>query len=134
MYTNKIPLLAFNVITISYNTLLTSVVQLLETVSKRIFRYRSKHRCHTLLDLRNVGKAQTFQVSFEAGKQEVWRCQIWRIWRVFKNCHLASSEELPHTDGSVQTGVVVQQFPLTTLVQLGPNPPDAFQQLVADWV
>ncbi|GBM48909.1 hypothetical protein AVEN_91873-1 [Araneus ventricosus] len=58
MYTNKIPILAFKVIIISYNTLLTSVVQLLETgVSKRFCRYRSKHRCHTLLDLRNVGKA-----------------------------------------------------------------------------
>ncbi|GBN95749.1 hypothetical protein AVEN_219654-1 [Araneus ventricosus] len=56
-YANKIPLLAFKVINISCNTLLTSVVQLLETVSKRFFRYRSKHRCHTLLDLRNVGKA-----------------------------------------------------------------------------
>ncbi|GBM03792.1 hypothetical protein AVEN_231276-1 [Araneus ventricosus] len=57
MYTNKIPLLAFKVITISDNTLLTPVVQLLETVSKHFFRYRSKHRCHTLLDLRHVGKA-----------------------------------------------------------------------------
>nr|GBM09201.1 hypothetical protein AVEN_238628-1 [Araneus ventricosus] len=56
-YKNKMPLLGFKVIAISYNTLLTSVVQLLETVSKHFFRYRSKHRCHTLLDLRNVGKA-----------------------------------------------------------------------------
>ncbi|GBM48610.1 hypothetical protein AVEN_158179-1 [Araneus ventricosus] len=44
MYANIIPLLAFKVITISYNTLLTSVVQLLETVSKHCFRYHSKHR------------------------------------------------------------------------------------------
>ena len=68
--TNKIALLAFKVFAISSNTLLTPGVQLLETVCIGFFRYSSKHRCHTLLDLSCVGKVLAFQNFFEAKKQE----------------------------------------------------------------
>ncbi|GBO23424.1 hypothetical protein AVEN_174372-1 [Araneus ventricosus] len=78
--------------------------------------------------MRNVGKAEASQDSFDTVKQEVCRCHIWRLCRVFKNCHLVCSEEVPHADRSVLTGIVVEQFALSNLLQRWPKPPDAVQQ------
>jgi hypothetical protein len=39
--------LAFKIIAIFHKTLLATVIKLLETVSKGLFRNRSQNRCHT---------------------------------------------------------------------------------------
>jgi hypothetical protein len=45
--TNKLTLLAFKIIIILHNTRLAKFINLLETVSKGLFRNRSQNRCHT---------------------------------------------------------------------------------------
>ena len=55
--TNKLLLLAFKVITISYNTQLTSVVKLLETVSNLFLWNLSKDRDHALFHIFNICEA-----------------------------------------------------------------------------
>jgi hypothetical protein len=54
--TNKLTLLAFKIIAILHNTLLATFINLLETVSKGLFRNRSQNRCHAFLDCRHVCK------------------------------------------------------------------------------
>jgi hypothetical protein len=48
--TNKLTLLAFKIIAILHNTLLATLIKLLETVSKGLFRNRSQNRRHTFVD------------------------------------------------------------------------------------
>jgi hypothetical protein len=43
--TNKLTLLAFKIIAILHNTLLATIIKLLETVSKGFFRNRSQNCC-----------------------------------------------------------------------------------------
>jgi uncharacterized membrane protein len=47
--TNKLTLLAFNIIAILHNTRLATFIKLLKTVSKCLFRNRSQNSCQTLL-------------------------------------------------------------------------------------
>jgi hypothetical protein len=57
-YTNKLTLLAFEIIAILHNTLLATFIKFLETVSKGLFRNRSQNRWHTFLDFRHVAAIQ----------------------------------------------------------------------------
>jgi hypothetical protein len=59
--TNKLTLLAFKIIAILHNTLLATFIKLLETVSKGLFRTRSKNRCHTFLHYSHVCKTCAFR-------------------------------------------------------------------------
>ena len=75
--TNKLTLLAFKIIAILYNTLLATIIKLLETVSKGLCRNQSQNRCHTFLDCRHVCKTCAFHDALQVGKQkEVHRRQI----------------------------------------------------------
>jgi hypothetical protein len=67
---NKFTLLAFKVIAILHNTLLTTFIKLLETISKGLFRNRSQNRCNTFLDCRHVCKTCAFHDALQAGKQK----------------------------------------------------------------
>jgi hypothetical protein len=70
-YTNKLTLLAFKIIAILlHNTLLATLIKLLETVSKGHFRNRLQNRCHTFLDCRHVCKSCAFHDALQAGKQK----------------------------------------------------------------
>jgi hypothetical protein len=69
-YTNKLTLLNFKIIAILHNTLLATFINLLETVSKGLFRNRSQNRCHTFLDCRHVCKTCTFHDALQAEKQK----------------------------------------------------------------
>jgi hypothetical protein len=57
--TNKLTLLAFKIIAILHNTRLATLIKLLETVSKGLFRNRKQNRCHTLLDCRRTAVRRT---------------------------------------------------------------------------
>jgi hypothetical protein len=50
----KSTLLAFKIIAILYNTRLATFINLLETVSKGLFRNRKQNSCHTFLDCRRT--------------------------------------------------------------------------------
>jgi hypothetical protein len=50
--TNKLTSLAFKIIAILHNTLLATLIKLLETVNKGLFRNRSQNRYHTFFDCR----------------------------------------------------------------------------------
>jgi hypothetical protein len=52
--TNKLTLLFFQIIVILHNTLLATLIKLMETVSKGLFRNRWQNRCHTFLDCRHM--------------------------------------------------------------------------------
>jgi hypothetical protein len=62
--------LAFKIIAILHNKLLATFLQLLEIVSKGLFRNQSQNRCHTLLDCRHVCKTFAFHDVIQAGKQQ----------------------------------------------------------------
>jgi hypothetical protein len=68
--TNKLTSLAFKIIVILHNTLLSTFIKLLDTVSKGLFRNRSQNRCHTFLDCRHVYKTYGFHDALQAGKQK----------------------------------------------------------------
>jgi hypothetical protein len=55
-YTNKLTFLAFKIIAILHNTLLETSTNLLETVSKGLFRNRSQQSGDTVLVWRPVGQ------------------------------------------------------------------------------
>jgi hypothetical protein len=79
--TNKLTLLAFKIIAILHNTLLATLIKLLETVSKGLFRNLSRNRYHTFLDCRHVCKTCAFHDALQAGKQnQVHRTPL--IWRL----------------------------------------------------
>jgi hypothetical protein len=67
---NKLTLLAFKIIAILHNTLLATLIKLLETVSKGLFKNRSQNRCHTLLECRHVCKTCAFHDALQARKQK----------------------------------------------------------------
>jgi hypothetical protein len=62
--------LTFKIIAILHNTLLETLIKLLKTVGKRLFRNRSQNRCHTFLDCRHVCKTCVFNDALQAGKQK----------------------------------------------------------------
>jgi hypothetical protein len=68
--TNKLTVLAFNIIAILHNTLLATFIKLLETVSKGLFRNQSQNRCHMYLDCRHVCKTCAFLDALQVGKQK----------------------------------------------------------------
>jgi hypothetical protein len=79
---DKLTLLVFKIIAILHNTLLSTFIKLLETVSKGLFRNRSQNRCHTFLDCRHVCKTCAFHDALQVGKQKevhhtllIWRPQ-----------------------------------------------------------
>jgi hypothetical protein len=81
-YTNKLTLLAFKIVTILHNTLLTTFIKLLETVSKCLFRNRSQNRCHT------SAKRAPLMMLFRRGnrKKSTHRTPlIWRLQCVMKD-------------------------------------------------
>ncbi|GBL75872.1 hypothetical protein AVEN_234219-1 [Araneus ventricosus] len=67
---SKLHLMALKVIVIGCNTLLTTLVKLMETVKEHLFRNRSKRRCHTRLDFQYVSKAQAFQDFLVVGERK----------------------------------------------------------------
>jgi hypothetical protein len=73
--TNKLTLFAFKINAILHNTLLTTFIKLLETVSKILFRNRSQNRCPMFLDCRHVCKTCAFYDALQEGKQKEvhWR-------------------------------------------------------------
>jgi hypothetical protein len=55
--TNKLTLLVFKIIIILHNTLLATIIKLLETVSKGLFKNRNQNSRHTFLDCRRTAAA-----------------------------------------------------------------------------
>jgi hypothetical protein len=64
--TNKLTLLAFKIIIILHNTRLATFINLLETVSKGLFRNRLQNSYRTFLDCRRRAK---FGYSFHTGSR-----------------------------------------------------------------
>jgi len=87
--TNKLTLLAFKIIANLHNTLLATVIKLLESVSKGLRRNRSQNRCHTLLDCRHVCKTCAFHDALQAGKQKE---VLTRQFRIHPFCEQSSQE------------------------------------------
>jgi hypothetical protein len=56
--TNKLTLLAFKIIAILHNTLLATVIKLLETVSECLFRKGSPNSCETVVECRRAAEIQ----------------------------------------------------------------------------
>ena len=82
-------------------------------------------RLSQIFDDIQVRKTCTFDDRLQAGKQEeVHRSQIRGVRRVIKHSYLLLSQELAHTDRSMCRGIIVEQQPFSSLVQLWPNPPD----------
>jgi hypothetical protein len=65
---NKLTLLAFKIIAILHNTLLTTFIKLLENVGKSLFRNCSQNRRHTFLDSRHVCKTYVVHDALQARK------------------------------------------------------------------
>jgi hypothetical protein len=62
--------LAFKIIAILHNTLLATLIKLLKTVSKGLFRNRSQKRCHTFSDCCHVCKTCAFHYALQVRKQK----------------------------------------------------------------
>ena len=129
--TNKFYLLPFKIVAIRYNTRLTTVVQLPEIISKGLLWNPSQNGCHAIFDGIHVRKTCIFDGHLQAGEQEEdRRSQIRGVRRVIKHSYHLLSQELAHTDRTVCRGIIVEQRPFSSHVQLGLNPPDTLQQSV----
>jgi hypothetical protein len=74
--TNKLTLLAFKIIVILHNTLLATFINLLETVSKGLFRNRSQNSYHTFLDSHRAAVRSIPKEAFSDSFQKLYeRCQ-----------------------------------------------------------
>ena len=123
-YTNKLSLLPFGLVAICYNSRLTTFVQLPETISKGLLWNRSQKGCHTIFYGIHVSKTCTFDGCLQKGKEEeVSRSQMRELRRVIKLSYDLLIQELAHTDRTVCRGIIVEQHPFSSPVQLWPNPP-----------
>ena len=107
--TNKLTLLAFKIIAILHNTQLATFIQLLETVSKGLFKNRSQNSCHTFFDCCHVCKTCAFHDALQAGKQkEVRRRQIRGVRWMIENRYAMLSQKLVDINRTVRRRVIMQ--------------------------
>jgi hypothetical protein len=102
--TNKLTLLAFKIIAILHNTLLTTFIQLLETVSKGLIRNRSQNLCHTFPEaFLNVAISVLLNSHCFLGSKAKWwvilhslNCASWYIYvRMSNKVHTFSHQLIP---------------------------------------
>ena len=100
-------------------------VQLPETVSKSLLWSQLQNGCHTIFDGIHDHKTCTFDGHLQAAKQEeVHRSQIRDVRRVINHSYHLLKQELAHTDLIVCSGIIMEQHPFSSPVQLWLNPPD----------
>jgi hypothetical protein len=80
--TNKLTLLAFKIIAILHNTLLAMFINLLEPVSKGLFRNRSQNRCHTLWIAATYANRAPFMMLFRRGNRKKFTHRTLLTWRL----------------------------------------------------
>ena len=79
--------------------------------------------CHTTFDGIHVRNTCTFDSCLQAGKQEkVRRSQIMGVRRVIKDSYHNLRQEWAHTNRTVCCGIIVEQHPFSSPVQLWAEP------------
>jgi hypothetical protein len=78
---DKITLLAFKIIAILHNTLLATFINLLETVSKSLFRNRSQNRCHIAPAGARSGEYGGWTSFCFSAWRASWKAHVLQTWR-----------------------------------------------------